>query len=158
MESAVSELSGLAHGGVQGLNWVVAHQRVDEDGDVADGFLMCEEAPARGAEASATPPMTGIKERYTGNGYTVPETKYTPRAENTGSNVFTVCVNETATVAKDTFDKQCPNACKNAGNVNAFKNVGEGFSNLTSLVVQKNVMMSKPTPKCTQDTNHGNGK
>lgn len=110
------------------------------------------------AEASATPPMTGIKERYTGNGYTVPETKYTPRAENTGSNVFTVCVNETATVAKDTFDKQCPNACKNAGNVNAFKNVGEGFSNLTSLVVQKNVMMSKPTPKCTQDTNHGNGK
>ena len=55
VESAVSELSGLAHGGVQGLNWVVAHQRVDEDGDVADGFLMCEEAPARGAEASATP-------------------------------------------------------------------------------------------------------
>ena len=110
------------------------------------------------AEASATPPMTGIKERYTGNGYTVPETKYTPRAENTGSNVFTVCVNETATVANDTFDKQCPNACKNAGNVNAFKNSCEGFSNLTSFVVQKNVMMSKPTPKCTQDTNHGNGK
>lgn len=55
VESAVSELSGLAHGGVQGLNWVVARQRVDEDGDVADGFLMCEEAPARGAEVSATP-------------------------------------------------------------------------------------------------------
>jgi len=40
---------------VQGLNWVAEAQRTDEDGDVADGFLMCEEAPVRGAKASATP-------------------------------------------------------------------------------------------------------
>ena len=43
VESAVSELSGIAHGGVQGLNWVAANEKVDDDGDVADGFLVCED-------------------------------------------------------------------------------------------------------------------
>ena len=55
VESGVSERSGLARGGVQRLNGVVAHQGEDEDGDVADGFVRCEEAAARGAEESATP-------------------------------------------------------------------------------------------------------
>ena len=48
VESAVSELSGIACGGVQGLGWVKEREVTDEDGDVADGFVVCEErAPAR---------------------------------------------------------------------------------------------------------------
>ena len=43
VESAVSELSGIACGGVQGLGWVKAREVTDEDGDVADGFVVCEE-------------------------------------------------------------------------------------------------------------------
>ena len=43
VESAVSDLSGLAHGGVQGLNWVEACEKVDDDGDAAHGFIVCED-------------------------------------------------------------------------------------------------------------------
>lgn len=43
IEGAVSELSGIAHGGVQGLNWVAEREKVDADGDVADDFIVCEE-------------------------------------------------------------------------------------------------------------------
>ncbi len=77
---------------------------------------------------------------------------------NTGSSVLTVCVNDTATAANETFVKQCPNACKNAGNDSAFKNSLSGCSYSTNLVPQKNAMMNNPTIKCTQDTNHGYGK
>jgi len=81
-----------------------------------------------------------------------------PAAENTGSSVLIVCVNDTATAANDTFVRQCPNACRKLGNVTSFMNSESGVSNFTSLVVQKNVMMSKPTARCTAETNHGYGK
>ena len=48
VESAVSSLSGIAHGGVQGLGWVKANEKTDDDGDVADAFVVCEEPSERG--------------------------------------------------------------------------------------------------------------
>ena len=110
------------------------------------------------AEAKATPPMIGNSAMYTGHAYTVPFTKKEPAALNTGSNVLIVCVNDTATAAKETFVRQWPNACRNEGSVTAFKNSLSGFSYFTSRVVQKKVMINRPTAKCTADTNHGNGK
>ena len=61
VESAVSDLSGLAFGGVQGLSWVEQMEKVDEDGDVADGFIVCEEDD-RGA-AAGTPKTSSAKEK-----------------------------------------------------------------------------------------------
>ena len=43
IESAVSELSGIAHGGVQGFNWVAERAKMDDDGDVADEFIVYED-------------------------------------------------------------------------------------------------------------------
>ena len=77
---------------------------------------------------------------------------------NTGSSVLIVCVNETATAAKDTLVRQCPNACRKDGSVTALRNSLSGFSNLTRRVVQKNVMIKRPTARWMADTNHGNGK
>lgn len=54
VESAVSDLSGIAHGGVQGLSWVEEMEKVDEDGDVADGFIVCEEDDRGAAGTSKT--------------------------------------------------------------------------------------------------------
>ena len=88
----------------------------------------------------------------------MPFTRKDPAAENTGSRVLMVCVKDTATAAKETFVKQCPNACRNEGRVTALRNSLSGFSYFTRRVVQKNVMISRPTARCTALTNHGNGK
>ena len=99
------------------------------------------------ADASATPPMMGTSAMYTGHAYTVPETRYEPTALNTGSSVLMVCVKDTATAANETLVRQWPKACRKDGRVTALRNSESGFSNLTRRVVQKNVMMSKPTAR-----------
>lgn len=60
VESAVSDLSGIAHGGVQGLSWVEEMEKVDEDGDVADGFIVCEEDD-RGAAGTSKTKTASVK-------------------------------------------------------------------------------------------------
>ena len=60
VESAVSDLSGIAHGGVQGLSWVEEMEKVDEDGDVADGFIVCEEDD-RGAAGTPKTKTASVK-------------------------------------------------------------------------------------------------
>ena len=65
----------------------------------------------------------------------------------TGSRVLMVCVKDTATAAKETLVRQCPNACRNAGSVTAFRNSLSGFSYFTRrvvLVVGDGVFYSQP--------------
>ena len=71
---------------------------------------------------------------------------------------MTVCVKDTATAAKDTLVRQWPNACRKEGSVTSLMNFSSGFWNGTTLVTQKTDMTSRPTMRCTQDTNQGNGK
>ena len=56
----MSDLSGIAHGGVQGLSWVEEMEKVDEDGDVADGFIVCEEDD-RGAAGTSKTKTASVK-------------------------------------------------------------------------------------------------
>ena len=110
------------------------------------------------ADARATPPMMGRRARYTGNAYTVPETRKEPAAEKTGSSVLMVWVRDTATAAKETLVRQWPKAWRKEGRVTALRNSLSGFSYFTRRVVQKKVMISRPTARCTAETNQGKGK
>jgi len=68
VESAVSSVSGIACGGVQGLGWVKAREVVDEDGDVADGFLVCADDDAGAREGKGGDGRGGEKGGKGGRG------------------------------------------------------------------------------------------
>jgi len=38
---------GVSRGGVQGFNWVKERELVDDDGDRADGFVVCDDGAGR---------------------------------------------------------------------------------------------------------------
>ena len=87
----------------------------------------------------------------------MPLTRKDPAAENTGSSVLMVCVSETATAANETGETVSERV-QERGKVTALRNSLSGFSYFTKRVVQKKVMISRPTARCTAETNHGNGK
>ena len=67
------------------------------------------------AEARATPTMIGNKAAATGNGVASPKMSLERTTLNAGSIVFTVCVREIATAAKERLAATCPIACIAAG-------------------------------------------
>lgn len=67
------------------------------------------------ADARATPTMIGTKAAATGNGVASPKMSFERTTLKAGSIVFTVCVREIATAAKDRLAATCPIACMAAG-------------------------------------------
>ena len=75
------------------------------------------------AEAMATPTIIGTKAPMTGNGVASPRINLDKITLNAGSKVFTVCVREMATAAKDKLAATCPIACIAAGGKMALNSV-----------------------------------
>lgn len=67
------------------------------------------------ALAAATPSVIGRSESATGTDVDVPSTSLLMATLKTGSSVFTVCVSEMATAAKEMFAAMCPRPCIDAG-------------------------------------------
>lgn len=90
------------------------------------------------ADAMATPTIIGTRAPITGNGVASPRMTLASTTLNAGSKVFTVCVREIATAAKERFAATCPIACIAAGGKIAFISVPViGLSNDAFLAPNK---------------------